>query len=179
LSRASVDPSIDNPAYYRLVEEERQHYFDTTGTGNSLDVGYPIPLGLIMDSLRYWVSEMHVDGFRFDLATTLTRQSGKQDVHSAFLNLCHQDPVLAPVKLIAEPWGTAGYQVGGFLAHLEGRRPRTVPQGVSVGPGQTAVREPKRSLGRGVRACARSGPGPGAVRRRRWRHRCGRSPPAG
>ncbi|HEY3603053.1 MAG TPA: glycogen debranching protein GlgX [Sporichthyaceae bacterium] len=107
---------IDNAAYYRLVEDDPGHYFDTTGTGNSVNVGHPMPLRLIMDSLRYWVTEMHVDGFRFDLATTLTRQSGAQDIHSAFLNLIHQDPTLAGVKLIAEPWDTAGYQVGGFPA---------------------------------------------------------------
>jgi isoamylase len=107
---------IDNPAYYRLVEEDRAHYFDTTGTGNSLNVRHPAALRLILDSLRYWVSEMHVDGFRFDLATTLTRQSGELDRHSAFLDLVHQDPVLAPVKMIAEPWDIAGYQLGGFPA---------------------------------------------------------------
>jgi len=107
---------LDNPAYYRLVDDDRAHYFDTTGTGNSLNVGHPATLRLILDSLRYWVSEMHVDGFRFDLATTLTRQHGELDIHSAFLNLVHQDPILAPVKMIAEPWDTAGYQLGGFPA---------------------------------------------------------------
>ena len=107
---------IDNGSYYRLVDDTRSSYFDTTGTGNSVNVSHPAALRLIMDSLRYWVSEMHVDGFRFDLATTLTRQGGDASVHSAFLTLIDQDPVLAPVKMIAEPWDTAGYQVGGFPA---------------------------------------------------------------
>jgi isoamylase len=109
---------IDNQAYYRLVDGEPASYFDTTGTGNSFDVAHAAPLGLIMDSLRYWVTEMHVDGFRFDLATTLTRQFGAVDQHSSFLDMVFQDPVLAPVKLIAEPWdvGDDGYQVGGFPA---------------------------------------------------------------
>jgi glycogen operon protein len=107
---------IDNPAYYRLVPDDRAHYFDTTGTGNSLNAGHPATLRLILDSLRYWVSDMHVDGFRFDLATTLTRQSGEVDIYSAFLDLVHQDPVLASIKLIAEPWDVGGYQLGGFPA---------------------------------------------------------------
>ncbi|MDP9026482.1 MAG: glycogen debranching protein GlgX, partial [Actinomycetota bacterium] len=107
---------IDNASYYRLVDGDEANYFDTTGTGNSLNVGHPAALGLIMDSLRYWVTEMHVDGFRFDLATTLTRQDGDAELHSAFLTLIEQDPTLAPVKMIAEPWDTAGYQVGGFPA---------------------------------------------------------------
>ncbi|MFJ3320628.1 MULTISPECIES: glycogen debranching protein GlgX [unclassified Curtobacterium] len=107
---------IDNESYYRLVEGDEANYFDTTGTGNSLNVSHPAALGLVMDSLRYWVEEMHVDGFRFDLATTLTRQGGEAEKHSAFLDIIHQDPVLREVKMIAEPWDTAGYQVGGFPA---------------------------------------------------------------
>ncbi|MEP7765104.1 glycogen debranching protein GlgX [Sanguibacter sp. 25GB23B1] len=107
---------IDNAAYYRLVDEEQQHYFDTTGTGNSLLMRHPHVLQLIMDSLRYWVTEMHVDGFRFDLASTLARQFHEVDRLSAFFDLVHQDPVVSQVKLIAEPWdlGDGGYQVGGF-----------------------------------------------------------------
>lgn len=107
---------IDNEAYYRLVDDDKRYYMDYTGTGNTLNVRHPHSLQLIMDSLRYWVTEMHIDGFRFDLATTLTRQTGEAEVHSAFLDLIAQDPVLAPVKMIAEPWDTAGYQVGGFPA---------------------------------------------------------------
>ena len=107
---------IDNPSYYRLVDGDRQHYFDTTGTGNSLLMSSPQVLQLIMDSLRYWVTEMHVDGFRFDLASTLARQFAEVDRLSAFFDLIHQDPIVSQVKLIAEPWdvGTDGYQVGGF-----------------------------------------------------------------
>lgn len=107
---------IDNPAYYRLVDGDEMHYFDTTGTGNSLLMRSPNVLQLIMDSLRYWVTEMHVDGFRFDLAATLARQFHEVDRLSAFFDLVHQDPVISQVKLIAEPWdlGEGGYQVGGF-----------------------------------------------------------------
>ncbi len=107
---------IDNPAYYRLVPDQPSFYYDTTGTGNSLNVGHPHTLQLIMDSLRYWVLEMHVDGFRFDLAATLARQFHEVDRLSAFFDLIHQDPVVSQVKLIAEPWdvGEGGYQVGNF-----------------------------------------------------------------
>jgi glycogen operon protein len=107
---------IDNAAYYRLVEDDRQYYMDYTGTGNSLNVGHPHTLQLIMDSLRYWVTEMHVDGFRFDLAATLAREFYDVDRLSAFFELVQQDPTVSQVKLIAEPWdvGPGGYQVGNF-----------------------------------------------------------------
>ncbi|MBD8000379.1 MULTISPECIES: glycogen debranching protein GlgX [Oerskovia] len=107
---------IDNAAYYRLVDGDEAHYFDTTGTGNSLLMRSPHVLQLIMDSLRYWVTEMHVDGFRFDLAATLARQFHEVDRLSAFFDIVQQDPVVSQVKLIAEPWdlGDGGYQVGGF-----------------------------------------------------------------
>jgi glycogen operon protein len=107
---------IDNAAYYRLVPGSAEFYYDTTGTGNSLNVRHPHTLQLIMDSLRYWVIEMHVDGFRFDLAATLARQFHEVDRLSAFLNMIQQDPVVSQVKLIAEPWdlGEGGYQIGNF-----------------------------------------------------------------
>ncbi|QPP05986.1 glycogen debranching protein GlgX [Streptomyces bathyalis] len=106
---------LDNPSYYRLTEDPR-YYMDTTGTGNSLLMRSPHVLQLIMDSLRYWVTEMHVDGFRFDLAATLARQFHEVDRLSSFFDLVQQDPVVSRVKLIAEPWdvGEGGYQVGNF-----------------------------------------------------------------
>jgi glycogen operon protein len=107
---------VDNKAYYRLVPGDERHYYDTTGTGNSLNVRHHESLRLIMDSLRYWVTEMHVDGFRFDLAAALAREFHEVDRLSAFFDLVNQDPVVSQVKLIAEPWdvGEGGYQVGGF-----------------------------------------------------------------
>ena len=107
---------IDNPSYYRLVDGNPRMYHDTTGTGNSLNMRHPHVLQLLMDSLRYWVQEMHVDGFRFDLAATLARQFHEVDRLSAFFDLIQQDPVINQVKLIAEPWdvGDGGYQVGNF-----------------------------------------------------------------
>jgi isoamylase len=110
---------FDNPAYYHLVPDDPQHYMDYTGTGNSLNLRHPSTLQLVMDSLRYWVQEMHVDGFRFDLATTLARAPGTVDTWAAFFGTIHQDPVLQRVKLIAEPWdvGDNGYQVGNFPFH--------------------------------------------------------------
>jgi glycogen operon protein len=107
---------IDNAYYYRLMEDDKSHYMDYTGTGNTLNMPNPHVLQLIMDSLRYWILEMHVDGFRFDLAATLAREL--HDVHklSAFFDIMQQDPVISQVKLIAEPWdlGEGGYQIGNF-----------------------------------------------------------------
>ena len=107
---------VDNHAYYRLVDDDPRQYLDFTGTGNSLNARDPHVLQLIMDSLRYWVTEMHVDGFRFDLASTLAREFFAVDRLSAFFDLVQQDPVVSSVKLIAEPWdvGEGGYQVGNF-----------------------------------------------------------------
>ena len=107
---------IDNAAYYRLAPESARHYMDFTGTGNTLNMMHPRVLQLIMDSLRYWVTEMHVDGFRFDLAATLARELFEVNRLGAFFDIIHQDPILSQVKLIAEPWdvGPGGYQVGNF-----------------------------------------------------------------
>ncbi|WP_066526231.1 glycogen debranching protein GlgX [Corynebacterium bouchesdurhonense] len=107
---------IDNEAYYRLVDGDKFHYMDYTGTGNSFNVRDPHSLQLIMDSLRYWVTEMHVDGFRFDLASTLAREFSDVDRLATFFDLVQQDPIVSQVKLIAEPWdvGENGYQVGNF-----------------------------------------------------------------
>lgn len=109
---------IDNAAYYRLVDDQPRYYMDFTGCGNSLNVRHPQVLKLIMDSLRYWVEEMHVDGFRFDLASALARELYEVDSLAAFFDIIHQDPVLSTIKLIAEPWdiGEGGYQVGNFPA---------------------------------------------------------------
>src|ERR1700734_3709007 len=107
---------VDNAAYYRLMADNPRYYMDYTGTGNSLNVRHPQVLKLIMDSLRYWVQEMHVDGFRFDLAAALARELHDVDRLSAFFDIINQDPVISQVKLIAEPWdvGEGGYQVGNF-----------------------------------------------------------------
>jgi glycogen operon protein len=107
---------IDNPTYYRLSQSNPRFYVDYTGTGNSLNMMHPQSLKLVMDSLRYWIQEMHVDGFRFDLAATLARELHEVDRLSAFFDIIHQDPVISRVKLIAEPWdvGEGGYQVGNF-----------------------------------------------------------------
>ncbi|MDX5443698.1 MAG: glycogen debranching protein GlgX, partial [Hymenobacteraceae bacterium] len=107
---------VDNAYYYRLVEENKRYYMDYTGTGNTLNANLPSVLRLIMDSLRYWILEMHVDGFRFDLAATLARELHEVDRLSSFFDIIHQDPVISQVKLIAEPWdvGEGGYHVGNF-----------------------------------------------------------------
>jgi glycogen operon protein len=107
---------IDNASYYRLLPDQPRYYINDTGTGNTLNLSHPRVMQLVMDSLRYWVTEMHVDGFRFDLGTILAREPDGFDHQSGFLKACGQDPVLARVKLIAEPWdcGPGGYQVGAF-----------------------------------------------------------------
>jgi glycogen operon protein len=107
---------IDNASYYRLLPDQPRYYINDTGTGNTVNLSHPRVLQMVTDSLRYWVNEMHVDGFRFDLGTILAREPGGFDTQSAFLKACNQDPLLADVKLIAEPWdiGPGGYQVGNF-----------------------------------------------------------------
>jgi glycogen operon protein len=107
---------IDNASYYRLMPEEKRYYINDTGTGNTVNLSHPRVIQMVMDSLRYWVQEMHVDGFRFDLGTILAREHYGFDEESGFLKSVSQDPVLGAVKLIAEPWdcGPGGYQVGGF-----------------------------------------------------------------
>ena len=107
---------IDNPAYYRLMPEDPRFYLDFTGTGNTFNLLHSRTLQLVMDSLRYWVNDMHVDGFRFDLASTLARDANGVNKLHAFFEIIHQDPVISQVKLIAEPWdvGEGGYQVGNF-----------------------------------------------------------------
>src|SRR5690606_37398620 len=107
---------VDNASYYRLVGDNARYYMDFTGTGNTLSVPHPRVLQLVMDSLRYWVTEMHVDGFRFDLAPALARELHAVSRLSSFFDVIHQDPIVSQVKLIAEPWdvGEGGYQVGNF-----------------------------------------------------------------
>jgi glycogen operon protein len=107
---------IDNASYYRLQPQEQRYYINDTGTGNTLNLSHPGVIQMVTDSLRYWVNELHVDGFRFDLGTILAREPNGFDNQSGFLKACHQDPVLRSVKLIAEPWdcGPGGYQVGAF-----------------------------------------------------------------
>jgi isoamylase len=139
---------FDNPLYYRLVEDDRRFYFDYTGTGNTLNMRSPHTLQLVMDSLRWWATEMHVDGFRFDLASTLARSLHEVDRLSAFFDIVQQDPVISQVKLIAEPWdiGEGGYQVGNFppqWAEWNGRYRDDVRDywtGAEVGVGELAQR---------------------------------------
>lgn len=134
---------FDNKNYYRLVGEQPRYYFDTTGTGNTLNVRHPQVLALIMDSLRYWADEMHVDGFRFDLAASLARQLHEVDQLSSFFTLIHQSPNLRHAKMIAEPWdiGEGGYQVGNFpvrWAEWNGRYRDSVRQLWRGAPGRAA-----------------------------------------
>ncbi|HKQ28882.1 MAG TPA: glycogen debranching protein GlgX, partial [Burkholderiales bacterium] len=107
---------IDNASYYRLMPDKKRYYINDTGTGNTLNLSHPAAIQLVTDSLRYWAEDMHVDGFRFDLGTILAREPGGFDTHNGFMKVVMQDPLLAKVKMIAEPWdcGPGGYQVGGF-----------------------------------------------------------------
>jgi glycogen operon protein len=134
---------VDNATYYRLVADNKRYYMDYTGCGNTLNVMHPRTLQLIMDSLRYWVTEMHVDGFRFDLASALAREVHAVDRLSAFFDILHQDPILSQVKLIAEPWdvGEGGYQVGNFpvgWAEWNGKYRDTIRRYVKGDGGQVA-----------------------------------------
>jgi glycogen operon protein len=134
---------IDNDAYYRLVPGDRRRYVDYTGSGNTLNMMHPRTIQLLMDSLRYWILEMHVDGFRFDLASALARQLHEMDRLSAFFEVIHQDPIVSQVKLIAEPWdlGEGGYQVGNFpvgWAEWNGRYRDTVRRSWRGDRGQVA-----------------------------------------
>jgi isoamylase len=134
---------IDNASYYRLVPDQKRHYINDTGTGNTLNLSHPRVLQMVTDSLRYWVTEMNVDGFRFDLATILGREPDGFDEGGGFLDSCRQDPILASVKLIAEPWdlGPGGYQVGGFppgWAEWNDRFRDTVREYWKGGEGQAA-----------------------------------------
>ena len=134
---------IDNAAYYRVVDNDKRYYMDYTGCGNTLNVTHPRTLQLIMDSLRYWVTEMHVDGFRFDLASTLARELHAVDRLSAFFDILHQDPILSQIKLIAEPWdvGEGGYQVGNFpvgWAEWNGKYRDTIRRYIKGDGGQMA-----------------------------------------
>ncbi len=134
---------IDNASYYRLVDEDKRHYMDYTGCGNTLNVTHPRTLQLIMDSLRYWVTDMHVDGFRFDLASALARELHAVDRLGAFFDILHQDPILSQVKLIAEPWdvGEGGYQVGNFpvgWAEWNGKYRDTIRRYIKGDGGQVA-----------------------------------------
>ena len=134
---------IDNASYYRLLDDDKRYYMDYTGCGNTLNATHPRTLQLIMDSLRYWVTEMHVDGFRFDLASALARELHAVDRLSAFFDILHQDPILSQVKLIAEPWdvGEGGYQVGNFpvgWAEWNGKYRDTIRRYVKGDGGQVA-----------------------------------------
>ena len=156
---------IDNASYYRLIPDQLRYYINDTGTGNTLNLSHPNVLQMVTDSLRYWVTEMHVDGFRFDLGTILARQHDGFDESHGFLQSCLQDPVLSSVKMIAEPWdlGPGGYQVGGFPpAGPSGTTSSATP---SVRSGRaTKVNSPRRPRGlrprpmRSAAADARRGP---------------------
>ena len=165
---------IDNEAYYRLVDDDLQYYMDYTGTGNSLNVRHPHSLQLIMDSLRYWVLEMHVDGFRFDLASTLAREFYDVDKLSTFFELVQQDPTISQVKLIAEPWDVGpgrlpGRQLPAAVDRVERQVPRHRPRLLAGRIGDARrVRLAVHRIGRPLRARR---PAPGRLDQLRHRPR--------
>ena len=160
---------IDNATYYRLLPEQQRYYINDTGTGNTLNLSHPRVLQMVTDSLRYWATEMRVDGFRFDLATILAREPYGFDEGGGFLDACRQDPVLSAVKLIAEPWdiGPGGYQVGALPARLGGVE-RPLPRHGARATG-TATKASCRSSPRGSPArptcstSAAASPGPAST----------------
>jgi pullulanase/glycogen debranching enzyme len=165
---------IDNLSYYRLLPEQPRYYVNDTGTGNTLNLSHPRVIQMVADSLRYWVSEMRVDGFRFDLGTILAREPEGFKTESGFLKAVGQDPLLAEVKLIAEPWdcGQGGYQVGGFPPGLGGVE-RHVPR---RGARLLARRGERKDLGSASLRLARQVqfPRPEAVGERQFRGRARR-----
>ncbi len=165
---------IDNASYYRLMPDEPRYYINDTGTGNTLNLSHPRVLQMVTDSLRYWVTEMKVDGFRFDLATILGREPHGFDEGGGFLDACRQDPILSSVKLIAEPWdcGPGGYQVGGFppgWAEWNDRFRDTVRSFWRGEAGRARTRDPPRRLRGQVQP-----PRPPAVGQRQLHHRARR-----
>ena len=171
---------IDNRSYYSLMPGAERYYRDFTGTGNALEPRHPYVLRMVMDSLRYWGQEMGVDGFRFDLATTLARVNGEYNEHAGFLDAMAQDPALSAVKLIAEPWdtGAGGYQFGNFPPGWAEWNDRYPVSGIGTpyaGSGRVTMASYRPSpRGFGIRRLPRSARAP-SLGQHQLRHRCMRS----